>query len=244
MGRSESRGSRSPSRSRRKGGGGSGGRETGTVNTWNTDKQFGFVSCTSSNRADLFLHAEYFDSVDHRNRVKTRGLRRGDRIEFTIEDVPGKKSAQAMHADLLESSRRSPSSSRSRSRGRRAPPPPRPRAQIEFRPGDWDCPSCHFHNFARNSNCMKCDTSKDGDDEAGREEEEEEGEVGGAEIAEVAGDPPAADAPAPGIGRGRPPAEGGAAAVAAGVEAEVADRPRGAAAAAKAADINPSLSVL
>mmetsp|Transcript_42781 Transcript_42781/g.91783 ORF Transcript_42781/g.91783 Transcript_42781/m.91783 type:complete len:236 (-) Transcript_42781:62-769(-) len=167
MGRSESRGSRSPSRSRRKGGGGSGGRETGTVNTWNTDKQFGFVSCTSSNRADLFLHAEYFDSVDHRNRVKTRGLRRGDRIEFTIEDVPGKKSAQAMHADLLESSRRSPSSSRSRSRGRRAPPPPRPRAQIEFRPGDWDCPSCHFHNFARNSNCMKCDTSKDGDRRGG-----------------------------------------------------------------------------
>eukprot|EP00405_Crypthecodinium_cohnii_P006842 CAMPEP_0194782142 /NCGR_PEP_ID=MMETSP0323_2-20130528/78207_1 /TAXON_ID=2866 ORGANISM="Crypthecodinium cohnii, Strain Seligo" /NCGR_SAMPLE_ID=MMETSP0323_2 /ASSEMBLY_ACC=CAM_ASM_000346 /LENGTH=69 /DNA_ID=CAMNT_0039720881 /DNA_START=67 /DNA_END=272 /DNA_ORIENTATION=+ len=69
MSRSDSRG-RSGSRQKKKSGG---GRETGTINTWNVDKQFGFVSCTSSNRADLFLHAEYFENPDQRNKAKNRG---------------------------------------------------------------------------------------------------------------------------------------------------------------------------
>ena len=24
------------------------------------------------------------------------------------------------------------------------------------RPGDWECPSCGDHNFARNTNCRRC----------------------------------------------------------------------------------------
>merc|ERR1719436_55771 len=81
-------GSRSPSRSKKR------RREAGTVNTWNSEKQFGFVSCTSSNMPDLFLHAEYFENLD---------LRRGDKVEFDVEEPQaGKKSAQAVNADLVE----------------------------------------------------------------------------------------------------------------------------------------------
>merc|ERR1719373_1151206 len=117
--RRRSRSRSSPKRGRRR------GRETGTVNTWNTEKQFGFVSCTSSNRADLFLHAEYFENLDQRNRAKTRGLRRGDKVEFDIEEPQsGKKSAQAINAELIETVKRSPSGSRSPDR-RREPPRPK-----------------------------------------------------------------------------------------------------------------------
>ncbi|KAK8731272.1 hypothetical protein OTU49_007519, partial [Cherax quadricarinatus] len=31
------------------------------------------------------------------------------------------------------------------------------------KPGDWDCPSCQFSNFASRSACFKCRTPKDGD---------------------------------------------------------------------------------
>merc|ERR1719436_259032 len=82
-------GSRSPSRSKKR------RREAGTVNTWNNEKQFGFVSCTSSNMADLFLHAEYFDNLDQRNRAKTRGLRRGDKVEFDVEEPQPRPRAPA-----------------------------------------------------------------------------------------------------------------------------------------------------
>lgn len=135
------------------------GRETGTVNTWNNEKQFGFVSCTSSNRADLFLHAEYFEDLDQRYKAKNRGLRRGDKVEFDVEEPQaGKKSAQAINAELIETVGRSPSGSRSPDRGR---PPPRAK-NVEFRPGDWDCTRCDFHNFARNTDCMKCGARKSG----------------------------------------------------------------------------------
>ncbi|KAK5809878.1 hypothetical protein F5H01DRAFT_368680 [Linnemannia elongata] len=30
---------------------------------------------------------------------------------------------------------------------------------ITFRPGDWNCPSCNFQNFASRTQCMKCGTS-------------------------------------------------------------------------------------
>ncbi|CAK0845942.1 unnamed protein product, partial [Prorocentrum cordatum] len=93
-------------------------RETGTINTWNTEKQFGFVSCSSKNRADLFLHAEYFENLDQRNRAKTRGLRRGDRIAFDIQEAGGgKRSAEAVNAEMLDVSKLSPSRSPSGRRG-------------------------------------------------------------------------------------------------------------------------------
>ncbi|CAE7237455.1 unnamed protein product [Symbiodinium sp. CCMP2592] len=72
-------GRRSASRSR-----GSGGsspslprkpKESGTVNSWNVERQFGFVSC-DGNRSDVFLHAEGFRDVDVRDRVKKSGLKR------------------------------------------------------------------------------------------------------------------------------------------------------------------------
>merc|ERR1719436_798432 len=152
-------GSRSPSRGKKR------RREAGTVNTWNSEKQFGFVSCTTSNMPDLFLHAEYFNQLDQRNRAKTRGLRRGDKVEFDVEEPQaGKRSAQAVNAELVESVRRSPSASRSPQRGRGAAPRP----QIVFRAGDWDCPSCDFHNFARNTSCMKCDCPKSAGRSPGR----------------------------------------------------------------------------
>lgn len=31
---------------------------------------------------------------------------------------------------------------------------------IPFRPGDWKCISCAFHNFAKNLNCLRCNSSK------------------------------------------------------------------------------------
>lgn len=32
------------------------------------------------------------------------------------------------------------------------------------KPGDWDCPSCKFMNYASRNQCWKCRTPKDGDD--------------------------------------------------------------------------------
>lgn len=28
--------------------------------------------------------------------------------------------------------------------------------QKDWRPGDWACPSCHFHNFKHRHYCLKC----------------------------------------------------------------------------------------
>eukprot|EP00439_Symbiodinium_sp_Y106_P022677 s1136_g2.t2 len=49
--------------------------ESGTVNSWNVERQFGFISC-DGNRSDVFLHAEGFRDVDVRDRVKKNGLKR------------------------------------------------------------------------------------------------------------------------------------------------------------------------
>ncbi|CAE7264614.1 unnamed protein product [Symbiodinium sp. CCMP2592] len=96
MGRSRSRSGSKP----RDGGGGK--REKGTINTWNNDRQFGFVSCDSG-RQDLFTHAEYITDTNARYDAKTRGLRRGDRISFEVEEPQGnKKSQQAVNVEILE----------------------------------------------------------------------------------------------------------------------------------------------
>ncbi|CAL1168633.1 unnamed protein product [Cladocopium goreaui] len=114
---------RSASRSREGSGKGEKGdskREKGTVNTWNNDRQFGFVSCDSG-RQDLFTHAEYITDTNARYDAKTRGLRRGDRIAFDVEEPQGnKKSMQAVNVEILDLVKRSrsPSRRRSRSRGR------------------------------------------------------------------------------------------------------------------------------
>ncbi|KAI8815725.1 uncharacterized protein EV422DRAFT_624022 [Fimicolochytrium jonesii] len=39
-------------------------------------------------------------------------------------------------------------------------PPMKPGA--EHRPGDWDCESCHFHNFQSRSECYKCGHGRNG----------------------------------------------------------------------------------
>ncbi|XBW37686.1 hypothetical protein QEN19_003270 [Hanseniaspora menglaensis] len=31
---------------------------------------------------------------------------------------------------------------------------------VPFRPGDWKCVSCSYHNFAKNLNCLRCNDSK------------------------------------------------------------------------------------
>eukprot|EP00434_Breviolum_minutum_P006806 symbB.v1.2.006000.t1/scaffold338.1/size227548/2 len=166
---------RSASRSRdgaASGGGGSGKdgnskREKGTINTWNTDRQFGFVSCDSG-RQDLFTHAEYITDTNARYDAKTRGLRRGDRIAFDVEEPQGsKKSMQAVNVDIIELVKRSrsPSRRRSRSRGNRGRGRSRSRGRGNTRPneqraGDWECPKCGFYNFARNNECRGCGASK------------------------------------------------------------------------------------
>lgn len=34
--------------------------------------------------------------------------------------------------------------------------------EVAFRPGDWSCGSCGYHNFAKNLNCLRCNDSKSG----------------------------------------------------------------------------------
>mmetsp|Transcript_4910 Transcript_4910/g.9924 ORF Transcript_4910/g.9924 Transcript_4910/m.9924 type:complete len:197 (+) Transcript_4910:84-674(+) len=177
MGRSRSRSGSKP----RDGGGGK--REKGTINTWNNDRQFGFVSCDSG-RQDLFTHAEYITDTNQRYDAKTRGLRRGDRISFEVEEPQGsKKSMQAVNVEMIDLVKRSRSPSRRRSRSRRrrsrsggrgggrggGRPPNRP--PLEQRAGDWECPSCGDYNFARNTECRKCGAPKprsNRDDSRGR----------------------------------------------------------------------------
>ncbi|MPC42414.1 Zinc finger protein VAR3, chloroplastic [Portunus trituberculatus] len=36
-------------------------------------------------------------------------------------------------------------------------------SRSNVKPGDWDCPSCQFSNFASRTACFKCRTPKDGD---------------------------------------------------------------------------------
>merc|ERR1712217_78520 len=129
----------------------------GIINTWNIEKQFGFVSCDSK-RPDLFVHAEYFTDLDQRYEAKNKGLRRGDKISFEVkEPIGGKKSAEAMHVEMVKKSEGS--RSRSRSRTARRAPSTKPK-KIEVRLGDWDCPKCADHQFARNMECRKCGTPK------------------------------------------------------------------------------------
>ncbi|CAL1168635.1 unnamed protein product [Cladocopium goreaui] len=165
MGRSASR-SRDGAASNGKDKGGDGKREKGTINTWNNDRQFGFVSCDSG-RQDLFTHAEYITDTNARYDAKTRGLRRGDRIAFDVEEPQGsKKSMQAVNVEILDLVKRSrsPSRRRSRSRGRGGGGGGRGRSRSrgrntrpkEQRAGDWECPKCGDYQFARNTECRKC----------------------------------------------------------------------------------------
>mmetsp|Transcript_82226 Transcript_82226/g.158847 ORF Transcript_82226/g.158847 Transcript_82226/m.158847 type:complete len:146 (+) Transcript_82226:132-569(+) len=117
-------------------------RERGVVNTWNIEKQFGFVSVTSG-KPDAFLHSENIRDRDLRDEVKVKGLKRGDKIRFDLEPPEtGRGKMVAMNIELegwkcgrsvsrSRSPRRSPSPRRSRSRRRsasrrRSPSPRRP----------------------------------------------------------------------------------------------------------------------
>ncbi|CAJ1365729.1 unnamed protein product [Effrenium voratum] len=90
-------------------------RETGTVNSWNVERQFGFISCDSS-RGDVFLHAEGFRDVDVRDRVKKNGLKRGDGVRFDVKEPGGSgKKLEAKNVELMDND-----DSRKRSRGKRS----------------------------------------------------------------------------------------------------------------------------
>mmetsp|Transcript_86720 Transcript_86720/g.248810 ORF Transcript_86720/g.248810 Transcript_86720/m.248810 type:complete len:145 (-) Transcript_86720:173-607(-) len=106
-------------------------KEKGLVNTWNTDKQFGFVSC-SSGKPDAFLHSENIRDRDLRDRVKKNGLQRGDKISFDLETPEtGRGKMVAINIEIeggggggggrSESRSRSPPRRRSPSRRRRSP---------------------------------------------------------------------------------------------------------------------------
>mmetsp|Transcript_21255 Transcript_21255/g.35449 ORF Transcript_21255/g.35449 Transcript_21255/m.35449 type:complete len:131 (-) Transcript_21255:31-423(-) len=113
MGRSRSRSSRSLSTPRKP-------QETGTVNSWNVQRQFGFASCDSS-RQDVFVHAEAFKDMEVRDRVKKSGLQRGDHVRFDVKDTGRGKKPEAKNVELDEQGRsgeRQGGSRRSRSRGR------------------------------------------------------------------------------------------------------------------------------
>ncbi|CAE7717135.1 unnamed protein product, partial [Symbiodinium necroappetens] len=94
--------------------------ESGTVNSWNVERQFGFISC-DGNRSDVFLHAEGFRDVDVRDRVKKNGLKRGDHVRFDLKEPDGsRRKLEAKNVELVESrGERRRSRSRSRSRRRR-----------------------------------------------------------------------------------------------------------------------------
>mmetsp|Transcript_64581 Transcript_64581/g.166218 ORF Transcript_64581/g.166218 Transcript_64581/m.166218 type:complete len:142 (+) Transcript_64581:61-486(+) len=123
-GRSASRSSRSSSGSRsrdsdRK-------KETGIINSWNVEKQFGFISC-DGNRPDVFCHAEGCRDLDLRDSVKQKGFRRGEKVRFDVKEPEGKrKKCEAMNVELVDSKggggggggKRGRSDSRSRGRGR------------------------------------------------------------------------------------------------------------------------------
>ncbi|CAE8602398.1 unnamed protein product, partial [Polarella glacialis] len=80
-------------------------KESGTVNSWNTEKQFGFVSC-DGNRPDIFCHAEGFPDFADRDVVKSKGLRRGDRLRFDVKEPDGsRKKLEAMNVQLVEDRR-------------------------------------------------------------------------------------------------------------------------------------------
>eukprot|EP00933_Yihiella_yeosuensis_P002998 TRINITY_DN10527_c0_g1_i1.p1 TRINITY_DN10527_c0_g1~~TRINITY_DN10527_c0_g1_i1.p1 ORF type:complete len:437 (-),score=68.19 TRINITY_DN10527_c0_g1_i1:107-1417(-) len=44
-------------------------------------------------------------------------------------------------------------------------PPPQRESRSAFKDGDWNCPSCGDHQFARNASCRKCGTARPDDNE-------------------------------------------------------------------------------
>mmetsp|Transcript_26623 Transcript_26623/g.48790 ORF Transcript_26623/g.48790 Transcript_26623/m.48790 type:complete len:125 (+) Transcript_26623:57-431(+) len=101
-------------------------KERGVVNTWNVEKQFGFVS-VNSGKPDAFMHSENIIDRGLRDEIKAKGFKRGDKIRFDLEP-PERGRGQKMVAVNIEldgpggrsSGGRKRSSSRSRSRPGRA----------------------------------------------------------------------------------------------------------------------------
>eukprot|EP00927_Polykrikos_kofoidii_P058743 TRINITY_DN53473_c0_g1_i1.p1 TRINITY_DN53473_c0_g1~~TRINITY_DN53473_c0_g1_i1.p1 ORF type:complete len:151 (+),score=15.37 TRINITY_DN53473_c0_g1_i1:149-601(+) len=111
------------------------GKERGVVNTWNVEKQFGFVSINSG-KPDAFLHSENIRDRDLRDEVKVKGMRRGDKIRFDLETPEtGRGKMVAVNIELEDGGYRGrgggrgrSSPSRSRSHRRRSPSPRRRRS--------------------------------------------------------------------------------------------------------------------
>eukprot|EP00927_Polykrikos_kofoidii_P080555 TRINITY_DN77448_c0_g1_i1.p2 TRINITY_DN77448_c0_g1~~TRINITY_DN77448_c0_g1_i1.p2 ORF type:complete len:151 (-),score=23.91 TRINITY_DN77448_c0_g1_i1:56-508(-) len=108
------------------------GKERGVVNTWNVEKQFGFVSI-SSGKPDAFLHLENLRDPELRDEVKMKGMKRGDKIRFDLEPPEtGRGKMVAVNIELDDGSGGGGrgggrARSRSRSRSRRRSPSPRRR---------------------------------------------------------------------------------------------------------------------
>ena len=112
-------------------------RATGTIKTWNVQKQFGFVLCGNE---ELFLHVARMTKPDETESVQTYGHAEGDRVKFEIEERQrGCKGRQAIKVSVLESS--------ASFRGQRIWTP---------KPADWHCTDCGFTNSERNEKCAKC----------------------------------------------------------------------------------------
>ena len=112
-------------------------RATGTIKTWDVQKQFGFVLCGNE---ELFPHVARMTNADETESVQAYGLAEGDRVEFEIEEPQrGRKGRQAINVSVLESS--------ASFRSQRIWTP---------KPGDWHCLDCGFTIFERNEKCAKC----------------------------------------------------------------------------------------
>merc|ERR1712232_575561 len=74
----------------------------GVVNSWNVEKQFGFISC-EGDRPDVFFHAEGIRDLDVRDVVKTKGLKRGDRVDFITKEPEGnRRKCEAQDVELID----------------------------------------------------------------------------------------------------------------------------------------------
>jgi len=136
----------------------------GKIVRWNRSRGFGFIEPLDGGD-DIFCHTSDVRGGDDAK------LDDGDEVDYDEkwDDRKGKYRATNVEGPEGGGRGRSRSPRRSRSRGRGGRSPPRyggrDRSRSrgrgggsfqEFRAGDWDCPKCGFHNFARNERCKDC----------------------------------------------------------------------------------------
>ncbi|CAE7295394.1 unnamed protein product [Symbiodinium sp. KB8] len=134
-------GSISPLPFRGRGDGGRGAMPIGVMLRWNDEKGFGFIRPSDIDGPDLFCHKSSL--LDGEGSILD-----GDEVKFVMEYDERKGKDRAIEVERYIRSSHSPPP-------RYVPPPSNAR-----REGDWDCPSCGFHNFANKEECMKCGLRK------------------------------------------------------------------------------------